>query len=288
MKRAFLLLLLGVAATGAGCIPQGGSTSSGESLNSQVARHEQQIQSLMGQVGQVEQVLPGQAEMWAQMQTMRQDLNGVQGRLDDAGLQPGEVAGMREKIRRMEVLLRQMASQMAMSTESLDAPMPAGTGAVPHSDAAPYAQPSDAGYAQPSEPAPVVAAPPAAAGDTAENLYNAGIKSFDQRKYQDAVVSFKDFTAAYPKHKLAGNAYFWQGESYFQMKDYARAALAYQEVIAKYPGSAKIQSSMLKQGIALHNAGKKDAAKERLNELVKRYPSSPEATRAKQFLATGK
>ena len=72
------------------------------------------------------------------------------------------------------------------------------------------------------------------------------------------------------------------------MKDYARAALAYQEVIAKYPGSAKIQSSMLKQGIALHNAGKKDAAKERLNELVKRYPSSPEATRAKQFLATGK
>ena len=304
MKRLCFVLFLGLAASMVGCIPQGGSTSSGESLSSQVARHEQQIQGLMGQVGQVEQVLPGQAEMWAQMQTMRQDLNTVQGRLDDAGLQPGEVATMREKIRRMEDLLRRMASQMAISTDSLDAPISTGTpggGYPPQSNAAPYGAPAAQPYptAQPAaypaatpEPTPdatpTASATPAGSSDTADNLYNAGIKAFDQSKYQDAVVSFKDFTAAYPKHKLAGNAYFWQGESYFQMKDYARAALAYQEVIAKYPGSAKIQSAMLKQGIALHNAGKKDAAKERLNELVKRYPSSPEATRAKQFLATGK
>ena len=301
MKRLCFVLFLGLAASMVACVPQGGSTSSGESLSSQVARHEQQIQGLMGQVGQVEQVLPGQAEMWAQMQTMRQDLNTVQGRLDDAGLQPGEVATMREKIRRMEELLRRMASQMAISTEALDAPISTGTpGYAPQSSAAPYGAPAAQPYptAQPAYPTatpeptptatPTAAATPTGSSDTADNLYNAGIKSFDQHNYQDAVVSFKDFTAAYPKHKLAGNAYFWQGESYFQMKDYPRAALAYQEVIEKYPGSAKIQSSMLKQGIALHNAGKKPAAQERLQDLIKRYPNSPEASRAKQFLASNK
>mgnify|MGYP003623944077 FL=1 len=45
---------------------------------------------------------------------------------------------------------------------------------------------------------------------------------------------------------------------------------------------------MLKQGISLYNANKKSAGRDRLQELVKRYPSSPEATRAKQFLANNK
>ena len=287
MKRILLLLVAGgLVAMLSGCLPStgggGSSSGGGESLNSQVARHEQQIQGLLSQVGQVEQVLPGQAEMWAQMQTMRQDLNSVQGKLD--GYDAGEMNTLREKVRRMETLLRQMASQMAMSTDSLDAPIADGG-----SGYTPAPQSSQPGYSVPPV-APQVQTPPPAGGstDTADTLYNAGMKSFDQKKYQDAVVSFKDFVAAYPKHKLAGNAYFWQGESYFQMNDYARAALSYQEVIAKYPGSVKMQSAMLKQGIALSKAGKKDAATERLNELIKRYPSSPEATRAKQFLATGK
>ena len=86
----------------------------------------------------------------------------------------------------------------------------------------------------------------------AGSLFEAGIKAFDQRRYKDAVVSFKDFVAAYPKHNLASNAHFWEGESYFQMKDYARAALAYQEVIANYPGSGKVQSAMLKQQSMRH------------------------------------
>ena len=102
------------------------------------------------------------------------------------------------------------------------------------------------------------------------------------------MVAFKDFTASFPKHNLASQAHFWEGESYFSLKDYARAALAYQEIISNFPGSSKLQSAMLKQGISLYNANKKSAGRDRLQELVKRYPSSPEATRAKQFLANNK
>ena len=255
----------------AGCSGLKSGGGGGETLGQQVARHEQMLQRISSQVGNVEQVLPGQAEMWAQMQTMRQDVNAIQGTLDNMqhqGGDAGSLAQLRDRVDRQEALLRQLASQLAVSTSSLDAPpTPDNTG---------------------TSGANVGAASGEGAVDTATALYQSGIKSFDQGKYKDAVVSFKDFSSAYPKHALASNAHFWEGESYFQMKDYARAALAYQEVIEKFPGSSKMQASMLKQGIALHNIGKKAAARERLNELVKRYASSPEASRAKQFLATNK
>ncbi|MDL2317285.1 tol-pal system protein YbgF [Desulfovibrio sp. OttesenSCG-928-A18] len=283
MRQHFLkIVCLLACVVQSACVSTGGGTGN---LTARVDRHEQQIQGLLSQVGQVEQVLPGQAEMWAQMQTMRQELNMLHGKLDElqGGGQGGELAYLRDKVSRLEAVVRQMGSQLAINVDSLNS--------------APYTPPA-------AQPQPVFVPPsatnpttqgaggavitPAAPTNTADALYDAGIKAFDQRRYKDAVVAFKDFTTSFPGHKLASNAYFWEGESYFQMQDYARAALAYQEVISKHPGSPKLQSAMLKQGISLYNANKKTAGRERLQELVKRYPSSPEATRAKQFLATNK
>lgn len=294
MKHRVVLVILSAALL-AGCVSTGGG--GGNSLSATVSRHEQQIQSLMSQVGQVEQVLPGQAEMWAQMQTMRQELNMINGRLEElqagsggGGMGGGEAARLQDKVNRIEAVVRQMASQLAINVDSLNVSYTGTTFATPPSTTqGGYTQPgtdqgTHAAYGQ-TQTQPAVSIP---AGDAAQNLYDSGIKNFDQRRYKEAVVSFKDFAAAYPGHKLAGNAYFWEGESHFQLKDYARAALAYQEVIAKHPGSPKLQSAMLKQGMALYNVGKKDAARERLQELINRYPNSPETTRAKQFLAANK
>lgn len=282
-QRIFLACICMVLLTG--CMSTGG----GNNLSARVDRHEQQLQALMSQVGQVEQVLPGQAEMWAQMQTMRQELNMINGRLEEAqggsgGMGGGEIARLQDKVNRIEAVVRQIASQLAINVDSLN---------VSYTGAA-FGPGDQAGYTPPAPVAPTApgtAQQPAVsipAGNQAQNLYDSGIKNFDQRKYKEAVVSFKDFTAAYPQHKLAGNAHFWEGESYFQMQEYARAALAYQEVIAKHPGSPKLQSAMLKQGMSLYNAGKKEAARERLQELIKRYPNSPETTRARQFLSANK
>ncbi len=302
---AFLLVSVTACTGGTRSKSGGGTGYTGESLNDQVARHEQQLQTILSQVGQVEQVLPGQAEMWSQVQTMRQDLNGVHGKVEDlqnqvSGSGSGEMARLNERIARLEALVRKMASQLAISADSLDAPSAVptsgGSGAAPYSSTDTAVVPDASGGVVIVNGEPETAGVTGTAGaagaaptvDTATALYDGGIKSFDQRKYKEAIVSFKDFGSLYPKHKLASNAFFWQGESYYQLKDYPRAVLAYQEVIAKYPGSSKMQSAMLKQGISLHNAGKKDAAVERLQELIKKYPSSPEATRAKQFIQTKK
>jgi len=287
------------------CIRQGEI----DSLNARMTRNEQQMQQLSSQVGNVEQVLPGQAEMWAQMQAMRQELNMVRGQLDEmnaSGGGDGQVQHLSAQVARLETAVRQMAAELGVKVEALDQPLglvtpgAAGTegataggaeGAITTTvDAAGGTATTggQAGGAAVPGAATGGATSPAAQADTATHLYDSGMNAFASRNYRDAVKAFTDFTKAFPDHKLASNAHFWRGESYYQLKDYAGAALAYQEVIQKFPGSGKFQSAMLKQGMALYYNGAKDAAKARLDELVKKYPKSPEAGRAKKFMQNNK
>lgn len=116
-------------------------------------------------------------------------------------------------------------------------------------------------------------------------LYDSASKAFSERRYKDALDSWKQFTDLYPKHTLAPNAYFWQGESSYQLQDYARAAVAYQQVIEKFPRSSKYAAALLKQGMSFLRSGKNEAGKVRLEELIKKHPKTSEADRAKKILA---
>ena len=288
------------------CVKQGDI----DSLNARMNQNEQRMQHLSSQVGNVEQVLPGQAEMWAQMQSMRQELNMVRGQLDEmtsggGGAARGQAASLSARVTRLENAVRQMAAQLGVQVEALDAPLELPADMPPAdptsaSGGTPGASPANPAFpgaafqptAPQNTPPPSVLAPatPVAPGavDTANALYDSGMNAFASRNYREAVKAFTDFTKSFSQHKLASNANFWRGESYYQLKDYAGAALAYQDVIQNYPGSAKFQSAMLKQGMSFYYAGKKEAATMRLNELIKKYPSSPEAGRAKKFLQQNK
>lgn len=121
--------------------------------------------------------------------------------------------------------------------------------------------------------------------DVAQTLYNRGLDFFNKYQYADGLICFKDFTENYPNNALIGNAWFWQGECSYQLKDYPGAVVAYQKVISQYPKNNKYVSSLLKQGMSLAANGNHDQAKVRWNEIVNRFPNTPEATRAKQLLA---
>jgi tol-pal system protein YbgF len=120
--------------------------------------------------------------------------------------------------------------------------------------------------------------------DSPEEMYKQALKSFYDRKYDKAQELWQGFAREYPDHSLVPNAWFWQGEAYYQMQDYAHAVLGYQKVIADYSQSNKIKPSMLKQGISFYKMGKEKAGRLILQELIKKYPDSTEARRAKGFL----
>ena len=307
MKKILAGSLIVVLPLLASCVDQGKV----DALNARVMQHERQINQLNSQVGSVEQVLPGQAEMWAQMQAMRQELNSMRGQVDEYQVRAGagaqnEMGRLKNAMERLEIALRQMAAELGMSIEALNAPP--YTAEDPNQYSYPGAQGTNYGGTippghrtsgdipgtpggTPGETPGAYAPPPETmpgAVDTATALYESGMKAFSDRRYDDAITNFGDFTATYPSHQLTSNAYFWQGESHYQKNDFGAAALAYQQVLQNFPGSNKYQSAMLKQGMSFYYANKKDAAKLRLEELISKYPTSPEAGRAKKFMQDNK
>ena len=290
VKRGLALLLAPLAL--AGCT---GMNNDYDVLKAQVTQHEQALQQLNMQLSGVQ---PAQADTWSQVQSMRQEVASLRGEVDTLSHsfnQAGGAQAMSDMLARHDRALRLIETQLAMNLQLDDPAGPAlpGAPAMPGNAGLPItAAPGTAvpPAVTPSTPVRTPAAPAVKPGatDTAQALYDSGMASFNNRRYEQALKAFTDFTSAYPQNKLVSNAWFWQGESNYQMKNYAAAALAYEKVISGFPNSNKAPASYLKQGLSFLQLGKKDAARERLSQLIKKYPKAPEATRARQEMQTNK
>ena len=256
--------------------------------------------ALQAQVNQMNRQMSSsqtnQADSWSQLMELRQEVAELRGQIDTlnyAMQRAGGAQKMAETLavhdRALHLLESQMALDLQLGADPNAQPGVPGADGMPAGDANGMMQP--AVNTAPAAPAPVPAAPavqPQANVDMAQALYDNGMKSFNSRQYQAALRSFSDFTKTYPKNKLVSNAWFWQGECQYQLKNYAEAALAYENVISGYPNSVKAPASYLKQGMSFLQLNKKAAAKQRLNELVRKFPKAPEATRAKQVISQNK
>lgn len=289
-------LLLNGCATG-GFSP---SSSGGGSLSveQQLQQHDMMLKQLQ----------PAQADMWNQVQTMRQELNALKGQVDDLK-NVGGARALVDRVNRHDTALRQIETSMALNLNLGEALPSAGTAAsTPMSGEnalarnAAAANPYGAGGSASAQPAPGVPTPsggtwgqaspqpqaPAPQKDISLALYDAGLNAFNARRYDEAQRSFSDFLKNYADHSMTPDAQFYLAECYFQRNQFADAALAYDTVITKYGKSSKAPAAYLKQGICFSKINQGAAAKSRLNELIRKYPNSAEAARAKSFLKTNK
>ncbi len=258
-------------------------------LENQVMTQQQTIQQLNSQLSGVQ---PAQADTWMQIQTLRQEMASMRGILDNLenALAPiGGVQGLGDKLARQERALRLAESQLGLDLNLDEPALPTMNTTMPTSSYSPTsAMTPPQSTIAPSQPtsAPIQTGTQTDINDTAQLLYDAGIRAFNERRYTQAVTAFTDFINTFPQHTLISNAYYWQGEAYYQEKNYSAAALAYENVISKFPNSNRAPSAYLKQGMSFSELGKNDAAKERLNELVSKYPKAPETARAKQLISS--
>ena len=251
-----------------------------DAIGRRISMQEQRLNTMNSQLSGVQ---PAQADIWSQVQDLSQEIALLKGRLDTLernAVPADDIAPIRDHLDRHEQALYRIGSEFVLNLPMLDQ-NPAPEEITPDEAAPGETVPANTnGAGQSDQPQPV----PDAVSDTATVLYEQGVALFNTREYDRALRNFKDFTDVYPTHTLASNAWFWQGETNFQLKNYAAAALAYEQVIAKFPRSSKYSSSLLKQGICFHSLGRKDAGKTRLNEVIGKFPGTPEATRAKRFL----
>lgn len=126
------------------------------------------------------------------------------------------------------------------------------------------------------------AAPPTppAAGEAAayQAAYNSLIKQGDAVA---ASRQFQDFLQSHPDSKLAPNAWYWLGESYYITQNYALALKSFDILNQRFPDSGKAPDALLKTAYCHIELKEVDKGKKELEQLIAKYPSHPVAEMAR-------
>ena len=119
---------------------------------------------------------------------------------------------------------------------------------------------------------------------SAEELFDRGMESFRAGELGQAVLDFEEFSDKHQGHPLAASAQFWIGEAYFRSRDFEQAANKYQKAIdlaatgERTPGRAAPARSRLR------SLSREDRAREVWARLVRDFPDSEAALRARAVL----
>ncbi|MDX6750994.1 tol-pal system protein YbgF [Geminicoccaceae bacterium 1502E] len=112
----------------------------------------------------------------------------------------------------------------------------------------------------------------------AQARYDQALTLLQTGNWQGAEQIFQSFLADYPEDRLAPNASYWLGETYYFSKDYQKAAATFARNYQAYGGEAtKAPDNLLKLGMSLNALGDKEKACQTYSELDKRHPGAPAA-----------
>jgi len=78
------------------------------------------------------------------------------------------------------------------------------------------------------------------AGKLAEGHFGKAIELLKQENYQEAIVEYEKVIKLLPKSKIAQDAQYWIGQTYFRMGQLDEALSIFEKLIKDYPGSAII------------------------------------------------
>ncbi|MBN1306823.1 MAG: tol-pal system protein YbgF [Chitinispirillaceae bacterium] len=120
-------------------------------------------------------------------------------------------------------------------------------------------------------------------GSTEYELYQSGLRTFNNRVYDKAIEIFTDVIKQYPNGEYADNARYWIGECYYALGDYASGIASFIHVFDR-KNSSKADDAQFKIGLSYLKMGQQAMAKAELNKLIDRYPASEYIERAKKYL----
>lgn len=116
---------------------------------------------------------------------------------------------------------------------------------------------------------------------TAASIYQQGLEALRASNFVVAEENFEQVLKKFPNDKLAGNAQYWLGETYYARKDYGRAAVAFAKGYQGYSGNPKAADSLLKLGMSMQELGKKDEACTAFKSLKSEFPKAEKSLQDK-------
>ena len=197
------------------------------------------------------------AESYATLEDIQQQFATINGRLEEN----------RHALSQQQEYLDKFAKDIALKIEELETQIQSGSGTA---------------SAERSTDSATKKKFSRGSGKSAGSAYDQGRQLLEAKKPGQARQSFTDFIRNSPKHKLADNAQYWIGETYYAERKFDKAILAFQTVLDRYPKSDKRSDALLKQGFSFAELGLYDDAEAFLKKVVSSYPKSANARRAEQ------
>ena len=116
---------------------------------------------------------------------------------------------------------------------------------------------------------------PEPANTDAQALYKDAYSHMLRRDYASAQNAFGALVKNHPQSRMAGNAQYWLGETYYVRGKYRPAADAFLKAYRNYSNGIKAPDSLMKLALSLTRLGQKGAACKTFDELDTKYPNAP-------------
>jgi TolA-binding protein len=105
-------------------------------------------------------------------------------------------------------------------------------------------------------------------------------KDFNTGNFQGAVEAADNLAKYFPDSDHVPEALYIKGRALYAQKSYAKAQEAFQRLCDRYPASPRFRAARLNVGRCQASSGNTLAAIATLDDIVRRWPSSPEARSA--------
>jgi tol-pal system protein YbgF len=112
-------------------------------------------------------------------------------------------------------------------------------------------------------------------GSSPRDYFDLGVGYMRQRDYAAAERTFRDFLDRFPSDRLAADANYWLGESFYLRRQYQDAAEAYLVVTTKYENASRAPDALLRLGQSLAAIRQKEMACASFAEVGRKYPRAP-------------
>jgi tol-pal system protein YbgF len=238
----------------------------------------------------VDSVRSSLADTRANLQQLQREFSGLKERIEETRFQVGRQLGQStregdQRVKDLEARVAKLGDALKAQEETLkarDGELKQLQDSLQQAQSAAAAAPAAAASAND----PVMS--DSSAGETPgiKKDYEFAFQALERRDYRLAISRFKEFLKRHPKSNLADNAQYWIGESHYGLREFDQAIIEFDAVRRRYPQGEKVPAALLKQGFAFAELGERLNARLLLQEVVERYPDTPEAGKAKLRLKT--
>jgi len=117
-----------------------------------------------------------------------------------------------------------------------------------------------------------------------DELMRTAYVDYSSGQYDLAISGYMEFLQKFPDDARAAEAHLYIANALAAQKKFDAAVQEYDIVLQKYPESDKTRIALWKKGLTQADATQPQQAIATLNEVVKRFPNTSEATNAQAKL----